>query len=179
MIPPLLSRSTHGLQNSLCHEGNIRLRVCECAPHRRALLPVLSKRWAGLLQGPGPAWEEAEIETSAEFPDATEADAAAMVAWFSRRSGSVRELCVDGSLPKLPVSLMAAVLMSQASSLRVLSLDAAAVAWVSSRDVAVLAALTGLGQLTIQLPEDPAAACWDDQAAVVAANLDMSQVGGV
>ena len=28
---------------------------------RRTLLPVLSKHWAGLLQGPGPAWEDIEL----------------------------------------------------------------------------------------------------------------------
>ena len=40
-------------------------------------------RWAKLLQGPGPAWEEVAIETGAEPGDAVP-DTAAMVAWFSQ-----------------------------------------------------------------------------------------------
>lgn len=139
---------------------------CQCASCRRTLLPVLNKRWAGLL-GPGPAWEEVDIIGANRVSDVTEADAAAMLTWFSHRSGSVKDLWLFGSASKLPASLISAVLMSQIALLRVLALNAGAVTWVSSADLAVLAVLTGLKDLTPNLPKGPGAAGWDDKSAAV------------
>lgn len=69
-----------------------------------------------------------------------------------------------GSTQKLPGSLVVGVLMSQAASLRVLKLDVGAAA-VSGADLAVLAALRALEELTIILPEFAATACWSDHGA--------------
>ena len=41
----------------------ILMALAACATRRRMLMPVLSRRWAGLLQGPGPAWARAEPAT--------------------------------------------------------------------------------------------------------------------
>lgn len=131
---------------------------------RRTLLPVLSKRWAGLLQGFGPVWEKVDIDAGAELLNVTEADTAAMAAWFGSRAGSVRRLRVLGSVPKLPASLLMAALMSQAASLRAVYLELGA-APLSGADVGVLAALTALEDLAIELPVGPHAASWDDHGA--------------
>ena len=131
---------------------------------------MLNKRWAGLLEGPGPAWARVRINTVAEFPGETVADAAAMMAWFSRRQGSITALVVTGLVPKLPDSLLASVLAVQAASLRVLRLEVAAVR-LSGNDLAFLAALTGLEDLDIVLPPAPAAACWDDHSAAAMRTL--------
>lgn len=66
-----------------------------------------------------------------------------------------------GRMPKLPASLVTAMLMSQAASLRVLSLDMSA-APLSSTDIAVLAALTGLEDLYICLPTYSVLTLWED-----------------
>lgn len=85
-----------------------------CATRRRTLLPVLSKRWARLLQRPGPAWAELTIDTRAEFDAGAEPDAVAMVAWFSRRVNSVKVLHVRAdSTTALSAGLLTAALMSQ------------------------------------------------------------------
>lgn len=157
---------------------------------RRTLLPVLSKRWSGLLQGPDPAWSEVTIDTNAEFPadpadpadseesygsDDSDADdignplqkrinTPAMVAWFSRREGSVNTLRVHGYKQRLPESLMMAVLTSQAASLRELDISLAA-AKVSSADLPVLVALTGLESLKMWLPDLQSLPGWDDHSA--------------
>lgn len=130
---------------------------------------MLGRRWAGLLQGPSPVWAELEILTNDEFSEEKPPDAFAMVGWFSRRAGSVRALQMTGNWPKLPATLLTAVLMSQAASLRHLELDVDAVK-LSGADLAVLVALTGLESLTIRPPEeaDPVAG-WDDHAAAAIA----------
>ena len=65
-----------------------------------------------LLQGRGAAWTVVEV-TLDDFPGGAQPYAAAMLAWFIRRAGSVRHLHLAGIGPRLPASLLAAVLMSQ------------------------------------------------------------------
>ena len=89
-----------------------------CSIRRRTLLPVLNKRWAGLLQGPGPAWAQVAINTDEELPGDAEPDLAAMAAWFGLRSGSVEQLSLVGEVPTLPASVLASIFTSQAASLR-------------------------------------------------------------
>ena len=98
------------------------------------LLPVLSRRWAGLLQGPDPAWADVNI-TGADFYDGTLPDGMAISAWFCRRVGSVRTLSLDWTVPKLPASVVTAALVSQAMSLRQLELSLVATQ-LSSADLA-------------------------------------------
>ena len=97
-----------------------------CVPCRRTLLPVLSKRWAGLLQGPDAAWENVSINRDDESFDEATPNATAMAAWFGRRAGAVRRLYVCGTLfrnsPFLPASLLATILTTQSGSLRMLRL---------------------------------------------------------
>ena len=103
------------------------------------VLPVLSRRWAGLLQGPNPAWAEVGIDTDIAFPHELLLDGMAITAWFSRRAGSVRTLKLRGEDPKLPASVVTAALMSQATALRQLELALDAT-HLSSADLAVLVA---------------------------------------
>ena len=79
----------------------------------------------GLLQEPGPAWVAVSIHTDEDFADEAACNLLAIMAWFRRRAGSMREFNVQGSTQKLPSSLVVVVLSSQAASLRVLSLDVA------------------------------------------------------
>ena len=104
-----------------------------------------------LLQGPGPAWAEVSIDTAARFPGETVANESAVMSWFSRRAGSITDLAVMGSVPKLPDSLLASVLTSQAASLRYLRLEVGAIRLVGS-DLGFLAVLAGLKELDISLP---------------------------
>ena len=130
------------------------------------MLPVLSRCWARLLQAPGPAWAEVDINTDALFSDGAEPDSVAMVAWFSRRAGSVVTLRVGGGqrfppllggeVQRLPPSLVGLVLMSQAASLRELHLSCGACS-LDNHAIAALAALSGLTKLVIQLPHAGAA----------------------
>lgn len=132
-------------------------------------MPVLSKRWAGLLRVPSSAWGKLEIDTEQEFPDNIVADAAGAAAWFGRRAGSVTVLRVNGTVPRLPASLVATILMSQAKALTTLYLDVGATR-LSSADLGVLAAISSLVHLEIHLPSEPLAE-WDDYAAAVIGTL--------
>ena len=120
------------------------------------MLPVLSRCWAGLLQGPSPAWAEVDIDTDALFSATAAPDSVAMVAWFSRRVGSVATLRVSGDGQRLPPTLVVSVLTSQAASLRELHLDCGA-SKLSCNSIAALAALRGLTRLSIRLPSAGAA----------------------
>ena len=96
-------------------------------------------------------------------------DVAAIALWFGRRQGSVSSLSVTGKVPRLPASLLATVLMTQMASLRALELAVGAVR-LSAADFAVLAMLTELETLTIELPELDTV-CWDDHRAVLMQTL--------
>ena len=115
-----------------------------CDLRRRVLLPVLSRRWAGLLHGPDLAWTEVTIHTEEEFPLEEVPHSVGLLAWFFRRAGSVRSLCIGGDVPKLPATLVAGVMLSLSASLLKLDLSCAATN-ISCADLAVcLSALTAL-----------------------------------
>lgn len=105
-----------------------------------------------------------------EFAGEAPPDPTAMVAWFSSRAGSVSTLGVFGSAQKLPGSLLAMVLVLQATSLRELYIHAGALK-LSGGDLAALVTLTALENLTIHVPEVPDATCWDDHGAAVIKSL--------
>lgn len=137
------------------------------------MLPVLCKRWARLLGGRSPAWESLTIRTGKLFPDEALPDAAAILAWFGRRQGTVKILRVMNSMPKLPGSLVAVVLGMQSASLRVLRLDVGA-STLSATDLAVLSALTVLDYVTIHMRDcGPRVPGWDDNAASLMGTLSL------
>lgn len=113
---------------------------------------MLSRRWAELLQGPGPAWADVCINTDDDFLTGAEAppDPAAIMQWFLRRAPSVRKLRVTGDI-ELPASLVAALLVSLAGSLRELQLESGALGGLQSADLAPLVALTALERVTLCL----------------------------
>ena len=103
---------------------------------------MISRRWAELLRGPGPWWEEVEIWDWEWDADAV-IDPRAMAAWFSRRAGSIRLLVLWGNSQRLPSRPLGAMLLSQAASLRELVIDCSAFK-LSGSDLSGLKALTGL-----------------------------------
>lgn len=134
---------------------------------RRKVLPMLSKRWAALLRGGGLVWAAMHI-TDADFPEGGEPDPVAMAAWFACRAGSAKKTVLSNRTPRLPASLLAAMLTSQAPSLTALNLDFQAVAVeLSSADVAVLATSTRLEGLSITASGAVEGERWDDNAAAV------------
>ena len=141
---------------------------------------MLSKRWAGLLQGPGPAWSDVVINTAAEFPLGVEVNLEAMMAWFCRRKGSIRELEVAGDFQKLPGVLIEVIYLSQAASLRELRLDYLA-ARVSNLDLPALAALNGLEALATRSSEEAGrsdhAAAFIDTLSRLPALKDLESLG--
>ena len=97
------------------------------------------------------------IDTDGEFPDDAEADTAAMMVWFGRRAGSVREL---------PVSWKSAVLGLQEALLRGLSLEMTATRH-SATDFATGSAPECPEDLTIHMPhEGPALVFWGVRGAL-------------
>ena len=128
-------------------------------------MPVLSKRLAWLLQGPGPAWAEVLIEASKEFPGDMVPDTGAMAVWFSRRAGSVTLLRIIDVTPKLSAALLATVLTTQSASLRQLEIFIHP-SVISAADVAVLVALPALEQLSISLRGGDVAG-WRDRGTII------------
>lgn len=119
---------------------------------------MLSKRWAGVLQGSTPPWAALSIDEEEEYRGEAQPNATAMAAWFSRRAGSIIKLNIMGDEQKVPPALIATLLMTQAASLTSLRLDLGA-ARLSSADLCVLAALSHLKDFGIRLPEAPSQ-CW-------------------
>ena len=81
---------------------------------------MLRKRWTGLLQGPGPAWQEVHLNTDEDFPISHtfgRFNGRDVMALFGRRAVSVRKLHWRDRFLRLPTSVLAAVLMTQAASL--------------------------------------------------------------
>ena len=115
---------------------------------RRSGLPLVSRRWRGLLRGPSAAWETLAVDLGAELPAGVQPNQGAMVAWFQRRAGAVQHLalCADAANTRLPAALTAAVIVTQCSSLRSLEIDIPACG-VSGSDLGVLAACTQLTKL--------------------------------
>ena len=133
---------------------------------------MLSRRWAGLLQGPGPAWAEVTIDTDRGIgvSDYRQPNGMVITAWFSRRAGSVRTVQLYGIYIKLPASVVTAALESQATTLRQLALNLDTTQ-LSSADLAILVELTGLESLTLYLPEGETQYGNDHAAAAIAAAI--------
>lgn len=110
----LIQPSTYGWCTPVHTSSYAYILLVEYAACRRTVLPLISKRWARLLQRPGLVWAEVTIDSQAEFDDGAEPDAVAMVEWFSRRTDSVRVLHVTAaSATPLSAGLLTAVLMTQ------------------------------------------------------------------
>ena len=107
-----------------------------CTARRRTVLSVLSKRWAGLLQAPGPAWADVVINTAAEFPPGARLDSQSMMAWFSRREGSIIVLEVAGDMQRLPAAVIETIYLSQVGrNLLPLRIEGGSLGWTSFADV--------------------------------------------
>lgn len=130
------------------------------------MLPLVSKRWAQLLQWPSAAWDSIHIDTS---DDELFAEGSSMLnVWFSACGASVRELRIlcSESLRMLPYDATASILRSQAASLRVLELGVSTV-HLSGTDMRLLLLnLHSLESLTIQFDNDCAAG-WENHSAAL------------
>ena len=102
-----------------------------------------------------------------------------MIKWFGRREALVKDLrlfnaaayryvAVDAHRsPKLPASLLSALLTSQAASILTMNLDMGAV-MLSTIDIAVLASIAnGLKEVVLCLNPLEITKCWDDHGAAV------------
>ena len=146
---------------------------------RRLVLPLISKRWARLLQGPSAAWKEltVNITTDLEAPrqldspeDLGEAamrgdratyckpNTAAVFSWFRRRT--VRALYLQTNLRgRLQGTLTVAILGAQLNSLTVLDIHAHGCG-LGNADVPLLSGCSKLESLSIKLGETD----WSDNS---------------
>ena len=149
------------------------------------MLPLVSRGWARLLEGPSPAWEEIIIARHA-IDDALNVQTMemlpnlpAMEAWLSRRAGAVRNLrvlCFEGRPgcgppcgPLLPARVLAAALGTHVHQLRVLDIELAAIALSSADLDALLERASNLEQLSLDFRG--VSASWDDLGAALMQTL--------
>lgn len=110
------------------------------------------------------------MDTDLEFAGDADLDTVSMIQWFSRHAGCAWMLVFTGRLPKVPASILSTALISQAASLRRLSIDVDV--FIASRaDFSALVALTRLETLSISQIGEPRISNGHDHCAAVVRTL--------
>ena len=86
-VPSLARRAAAALPASRTEaNADSQLELTGCSRCRRTVLPLVTRRWAQLLGGPGPPWTQVELLLgNDELP--------AALAWLQRRAAGIR--CVS------------------------------------------------------------------------------------